>query len=1376
MYLIFFKILYIFRDLNLNSHMSKFYFRLSSLMVAFLFFSWTSDAQVLIGNQVFEDLNSNGLLDPGESGLTGVTVNLYDAADLSNSIGTSVTGNGGFYLFNAPALSGYVVQFVGPSGYGGSAQGAGAAAGINNDSDPDANTGFTDVFTVAEGAADFSVDAGFSLQMGTPDVLIGNQVFEDANMNGLLDGGEAGISGLTVLLYDATDLSSAIASTTTGAGGFYLFNAPALSGYVVQFSGPSGYTGSLQGSGASAGINGDSDANAATGFTDVFTVDPGGVDFTVDAGFFEPIIPPDEVTISSQVWDDANANGMFDPGEMGIDGVTVLLYDALDLTIPIGSTVTSGGGIYLFNAPALSGYVIQFISPAGYNSTSQGTGASAGMDSDSDANPVTGFTDVFTVDAGSIDNTIDAGYTAQTASVPFIDAALSDPCSCTNPLNFSSGGVLYLHETISIQSDPGEIWYADIPNSSGLFDDAGNLVLLMDAFFTVIAPGVYELEFWHPEGVGYTAALTNGTFILNASNMCDGCTDIITNNPPTALADTTIYCVIPAEPIEICLPLSDPDGDNVTIVDVDHTFDCSISINSDNCFEFIALPGFMGEAVNTVIYCDDGDPSLCDTVDVTVVVGCPMPVAEDDFAVCGENGLWFNGTFIGSDFTDPLDVLANDSDPCGNALSVTGIASGPSLGTVSIVNGLPIYSVDPSIEQGTDQFTYTVCNACGECTTATVFIEIDKTECEAPEEIFECTTPFTPLEICIDFCLDPPSMIVSTDSQFDCTIVNLGDNCILYTPLPGLTVGSVDQVEVIACNSVGDCDTVLVFIALEDDCTGEPPVAINDAGTTDIDTPLSICIGDNDIDPQSDAAVSSVDVLTAEGGSVMIMTSDCVLYTPPAGFCGIDMFTYEFCNAVGCDQATVTIDVLCPPDILAVDDADTTAIDTPIIIDAIMNDIGDNLVIDSVCTPMNGSAVIFGDEVVYSPDPGFIGTDCFCYFICNDLTNICDEAEICVTVLPEENMAPEYAMDSICLTLFTDTSLVDCPTVTDPNGDELSYTIVSNGTLGTAMVDSMGCITYTSGSVDGTDYVTVVACDPDGLCDTLTYKYIVLAEGTLVAPSATDDIDSTDCSSIILDILANDSDLDSSSEDWTVSIVQDPPSGAVTVNSDGSVTYTANGGTVGIDAFAYQICDPDGLCDTALVTLNVNCPDIAVAPECVDDMLALDADSQTVIDVLSNDTFSGEAAVTILDGPSNGTALVNSDGTVTYAPDAGFIGTDGFTYQLCDDSGLCCMSVVSLEVNDTECELMIPNGFSPNGDNVNDTFVVKDFDCDCTDKEYYIFNRWGNRIYFSRDPGATNDWWDGTYEGEDVPDGTYYYCIICDDSGDIRSGFVEVAR
>ena len=73
--------------------------------------------------------------------------------------------------------------------------------------------------------------------------------------------------------------------------------------------------------------------------------------------------------------------------------------------------------------------------------------------------------------------------------------------------------------------------------------------------------------------------------------------------------------------------------------------------------------------------------------------------------------------------------------------------------------------------------------------------------------------------------------------------------------------------------------------------------------------------------------------------------------------------------------------------------------------------------------------------------------------------------------------------------------------------------------------------------------------------------------------------------------------------------------------------------------------------------------------------------------------------------------------------------------------------------------IVIPPGFSPNGDGINDTFIIKNLK-DYPDNELSIFNRWGEEVYHAK-PYANE--WDGKnhnsnqFLSDDLPDGTYYY-------------------
>jgi len=74
-------------------------------------------------------------------------------------------------------------------------------------------------------------------------------------------------------------------------------------------------------------------------------------------------------------------------------------------------------------------------------------------------------------------------------------------------------------------------------------------------------------------------------------------------------------------------------------------------------------------------------------------------------------------------------------------------------------------------------------------------------------------------------------------------------------------------------------------------------------------------------------------------------------------------------------------------------------------------------------------------------------------------------------------------------------------------------------------------------------------------------------------------------------------------------------------------------------------------------------------------------------------------------------------------------------------------------------EIKIPNGFSPNGDGTNDTWVI-DFIYKFPNCEVEIFNRWGEPLFFSTGYAIP---WDGRYKGKPLPIGTYYYVIKLND-------------
>ncbi|HEY5650101.1 MAG TPA: Ig-like domain-containing protein, partial [Acidimicrobiia bacterium] len=182
-------------------------------------------------------------------------------------------------------------------------------------------------------------------------------------------------------------------------------------------------------------------------------------------------------------------------------------------------------------------------------------------------------------------------------------------------------------------------------------------------------------------------------------------------------------------------------------------------------------------------------------------------------------------------------------------------------------------------------------------------------------------------------------------------------------------------------------------------------------------------------------------------------------------------------------------------------------------------------------------------------------------------------------------------------------------------------------------------------------------------------------------PFASDDsaITSQD-TPITIDVLAND--FDSNGDPLSVDGTTAPANGTVAINADNTVTYTPNAGFVGNDAFTYQASDGAAVSNSATVTITVTGPN--QPPTAGDDAAATNQDTSVSIDVLANDTdpLGDPLVVAAVSAPGNGTSSINGDDTITYTPNAGFFGTDSFTYDVCDNGGLCDTGAVTVTVRE----------------------------------------------------------------------------------------------
>jgi len=182
-------------------------------------------------------------------------------------------------------------------------------------------------------------------------------------------------------------------------------------------------------------------------------------------------------------------------------------------------------------------------------------------------------------------------------------------------------------------------------------------------------------------------------------------------------------------------------------------------------------------------------------------------------------------------------------------------------------------------------------------------------------------------------------------------------------------------------------------------------------------------------------------------------------------------------------------------------------------------------------------------------------------------------------------------------------------------------------------------------------------------------------------------------------------------------------------------------------------------------TVEIYTGDENLPPIAIDDYDTTRINYPVIVEVLENDyDQDGEiVSVTLCSTPENGVAQVNNDGTITYSPYLGFAGDDSFCYVICDDGTptLCDTAMVYIHIKEVNVgeDIVIYNGFTPNGDGTNDKWIIENLE-NYPDNEVLIFNRWGDKLLYMEDYDNTTVYWDGNNDqGKPLPDGTYYYVI-----------------
>jgi hypothetical protein len=653
-----------------------------------------------------------------------------------------------------------------------------------------------------------------------------------------------------------------------------------------------------------------------------------------------------------------------------------------------------------------------------------------------------------------------------------------------------------------------------------------------------------------------------------------------------------------------------------------------------------------------------------------------------------------------------IDILSNDTDPDGTLVpSTVTITSGPTHGAIDSINGLTgAVSYTPTANYfGTDTFVYQICDNNALCDTATVTITVKTPPIAVDDTV---ATPFeTPITVNVlandsdsDGTLVPGSVAIMSSPTHG-TITNIDNTTgqINYAPNTGFTGTEFFTYQV--CDNDNQCDTATVAVSVDARLL-HPPIALDDSGATPRNSSVVIDVLANDYDSDGTLAPNTALVTTppAHGTITLINpTSGAMTYQPSTGYSGTDQFTYQICDNDGlCDTANVVIHVIAPTPIppVALDDSTSTTQNLPVTIPVLDNDSdADGVVVPATVVvfsePLNGSVAIDNTTgaITYTPTHGFNGVDTLTYQVC-DNDNLCDTAN--VTIAVNALLPPVANNDAATTSPVTPVIINLLNNDSDADGSLVPASVIisilpSHGAIAVNSINGQATYTPNTG-FSGVDVFTYLVCDNDGLCSGASAQIVVTAPAP-IAPIANDDAATTNQdTSTAISVLINDSDSDGTLAPNTVSVIIPPDNGSITNLNPitGQITYTPNAGYTGLDTFTYQVCDNDGLCDSATVTIGI--AGVHVPPVANNDTVNTLVNVPVTISVLNNDLdVDGTlvpSSVAIVSTATHGTTAISpATGAITYTPTADFSGADTLTYQVCDNDSLCDTAIVTIAVN-----------------------------------------------------------------------------------------------
>ncbi|ENE4764754.1 tandem-95 repeat protein [Vibrio parahaemolyticus] len=791
-------------------------------------------------------------------------------------------------------------------------------------------------------------------------------------------------------------------------------------------------------------------------------------------------------------------------------------------------------------------------------------------------------------------------------------------------------------------------------NSNGYFVLVGNEVKLTQAGVDAVNNDELNLK-----DLTISASVSDG--VNPTANDSDSLIVNRVNDAPVAKDDIATTQEDTAVTIDVLPNDSDVDGDKLSIQSASVPEAQGKVEIVDGKLVFTPAENFHGDAEITYTLTDG---ALTDqaTVNVTVNAVNDTPVVESNLA----------DQTLAEDFTPytiDLNTAFSDVDNVDGELTFS--VSGNSNVLVSIENG--IATISPTADwNGSETLTFTATDPSGESVSQTVdFTVAPVVDIKADSTNVVEDTPTT-INVLGNDTFEGDGKVVSLDTNngpANGTVSVNPDGSVTYTPNDNYQ-GTDSFTYIVTSGGVSESTTVSVDVTPVNDA----PVAKDDTAITDEDIPVTIDVlpNDNDIDGDK-LSIQSASVPEAQG-KVEIVDGKLV-FTPAENFNGDAEITYTVTDGELTDEAKVAVTVN------PVNDAPTIKVDAveSITEDAVNTDtVVASLTVRDTDTPedqltvslennSNGYFVLVGNEVKLTQ----AGVDA----VNNDelnLKNLTISASVSDGVNPTAsdsdslvvnrvNDAPtvENAIADQVLSEDFDAYTIDLNEVFKDSDSSLEFSVSGNNSIQISIVSGVATITPTA-DWNGKETITFTAKDPSGESVSQTVNFTVTPVADIVADKATVVEDTP----TFIKVLGNDT---FEGDDKVVSLDTNngPANGTVSVNPDGSVTYTPNENYHGADSFTY-IVTSGGVSEST--TVNVDVTPVNDAPVAKADTAVTDEDTPVTIDVLPNDTDVDGDTLSIQSAsvPEAQGKVEIVEGKLVFTPAENFNGDAEITYTVTD--------------------------------------------------------------------------------------------------------------